>query len=542
VKYKGVPWAWKFRAPTDFGPGRVPRAQKGEWWIEYGGTRNTIAEAEDIRDELLRIIYGMWDYLKNYDPEKKSGDYALGWVGYIVGKRESRRVIGDYVLNQNDVQRLRMFDDQVAYGAFPIDLHPAEGIFSDQSPSSAVRIGGMFTIPLRSLYARDVDNLFLVGRCISASHVAHGASRVQATNGLEGEAVGEAAALCVRYHETPRQLVQKRIAQLQQQLLKNGAYLVDLPNADPADLARTAVASASSCAGEEDYFVPQEEGGSFLEMNAPRAVFFTAQSDRLDAASLWLRNREKKEVLLTAKLLATDGDFDLASAKVLETAHTKLLPGQGGWAAFHLKAKLKPGAVYAIELEPAEGVRWGLFSQQPEGMARAYRAKDRWSVQRDSAQAFRLEPHTPLRMAAMPRPPKGAPMSDLFAAQNVVNGFARAIRGWPNAWKPAVDAPLPQWVQLDWSAPQTFNTVHVSFQTRALSAGAYQLQARVDGQWKTLAAVTDNTERRQVLTFEPIHADALRLVIEKAAPGAAVCELRVYDEPVSSKPSNEKSS
>ncbi len=535
VAFKPFAWAHHFTKPSDFSVGRKPKPEKGEWWLEYGGTRDTVAEAEEIRDELLRIIFGIWNYLKNHDPEKRAPNHELVWVGNIVGKRESRRVMGDYVLNQNDVQSLRVFEDQVAYGAFPIDLHPSEGFFSDQPPSNAVQLGGMFTIPLRSLYSKDIENLFLVGRCISASHVAFGAARVQATNGLQGEAVGVAAALCLKFNLTPRQLAHTRVAELQQRLLKNGAYLVNLPNSDPADLARQAAkVDASSFARPEDLRVQHEGRQSFHNLDQARATLFKATTDRTDAVDVFLHNRADKETKLSVSLVRL-GEGEAADIDAGDTLASKTVvvpPRHFGWVSVPIKAQLSKGRTYALVLKGVATLRWATFPELPADMSRAYAGANRWVVQRDSAYQFRLEPAAKLIPANMPTVPQGQREEDMFVPQNIVNGFARAIRGWPNSWRPSPSAAAPQWVQLSWENPQTFNTVHVSFQTRELSPSRYAIEARVDGRWQPLAEVKGNEDRRVVHTFERVSADALRLTMREYPAGAGVCEIRVYDEPL----------
>jgi hypothetical protein len=118
----------------------------------------------------------------------------------------------------------------------------------------------------------------------------------------------------------------------------------------------------------------------------------------------------------------------------------------------------------------------------------------------------------------------------MFAPENVVNGFARAIRGWPNAWRPEPGKPLPQWVELDFGREVTFNSVHVSFQTRELRANAFRLQVPRGDDWQTVAEVKGNLQRRRVIRFEPTKAARLRLEITEAQPDMGVCEIRVYQE------------
>lgn len=241
------PPAWIHRFPTcEDLPHRSHHTwEYGYWWVEWGGEIDTIRDNERIRDELLAAALGVWDHIKNSGKHPQSENWALDWLGFLPGKRENRRFVGDYVLRQDDVQRGETFDDGVALGGWPIDLHPPEGIYSKEKPATAVGVP-LYNIPLRCLYSRNIRNLLFAGRNISASHVAFGSTRVMATCSVIGQAAGTAAALCARRNLLPRGLARDAIADLQQVLLKDDAYIIGVSNQDSADLARTAQVRAFS--------------------------------------------------------------------------------------------------------------------------------------------------------------------------------------------------------------------------------------------------------------------------------------------------------
>ncbi len=217
----------------------------GFWWCSYGGELNTIKDNEAIRDELLAAALGIWDHIKNSGKYPDSENWALDWVGAIPGKRESRRFMGDHVLIQQEIQRGETFDDGVAYGGWPIDLHPAKGIWSSEPPCDQTWVP-LYNIPLGSLYSRNIQNLLFAGRNISASHVGFGSTRVMSTGSVMGMAVGTAAALCAEHGCIPRELRRDGIKELQQLLLKNDAYIIGGVNEDPYDFARKSIVRASS--------------------------------------------------------------------------------------------------------------------------------------------------------------------------------------------------------------------------------------------------------------------------------------------------------
>ncbi|HEX2912141.1 MAG TPA: FAD-dependent oxidoreductase [Chloroflexia bacterium] len=244
VPFKAPPWAKKFSEEDLTYRPHVP-FEYGFWWAEWGGDLDTIKDNEKIRDELWAIVLGIWDHIKN-GGDHGADNWSLEWVGTIPGKRESRRFLGDYVLRQQDLEESTLFPDRVAYGGWPIDRHPASGIKQADKPPADQIVVPLYSIPLRSLYSRNITNLMMGGRLISASHVAFASTRVMATCSVIGQAIGTAAALCMQTGLTPRQLAAERIGELQQLLLKDDTYLIDVPAVDPANLANGASVSASS--------------------------------------------------------------------------------------------------------------------------------------------------------------------------------------------------------------------------------------------------------------------------------------------------------
>ena len=218
----------------------------GYWWIELSGEKEDIIdEYEEIRDELVSCIYGIWDHLKN-GGDHGAENYDLEWVGMLPGMRESRRLVGDYILNENDVMSNRQFEDAVAYGGWPMDIHTPKGLYDfDELPSLIVSFDGSYTIPYRSYYSKNIDNLMMAGRNISASKMAMGSTRVMGTCAIGGQAVGTAAAMCVKYRCNPRGILE-HMEELQQALLKDDCYIPNLRNLDDSDLARTALVTATS--------------------------------------------------------------------------------------------------------------------------------------------------------------------------------------------------------------------------------------------------------------------------------------------------------
>lgn len=251
MPYKPPAWARKITAEQlKHRPIGKKSWEYGYWWIEWGGETDTIRDNERVRFELLSIVTGVWDHIKNSGDYPGAETWAMDWVGMVPGKRESRRIEGDYMLTQNDLMGFGPgFDDAVAIGGWGLDEHPPTG-FDDpeQPPFLSIKLAEVYNIPLRSLYSKDIANLFMAGRNAGCSHVAFTSTRVMATCAVMGQAAGTAAALCARYGITPRELYRDkdRLRELQQTLLRDDQTIKDLKNADPADLARIAKVTASA--------------------------------------------------------------------------------------------------------------------------------------------------------------------------------------------------------------------------------------------------------------------------------------------------------
>jgi hypothetical protein len=221
-----IPPAWANKYLTDDDLHQREHVVRGNnfWWIEFGGEQDSIHDTEAIRDELLKAAFGIWDHIKNHG-DHGAENWILDWVGFLPGKRESRRYLGDHLLTQNDVRAEGRFDDLVAYGGWPMDDHHPGGLRYPGQPTIFHPAPSPFGIPYRCLYSRNVRNLFFAGRNVSVTHAALSSTRVMATCAILGQAVGTAAALAARSGILPRSLGETRIPELQQALTADDCYL-----------------------------------------------------------------------------------------------------------------------------------------------------------------------------------------------------------------------------------------------------------------------------------------------------------------------------
>ena len=206
--FPDVPWAMDVAGKH--------KAINGEWYWEFSADDlHQIEDAEQIRDHMFRAIYGSFGNAKK-NPE--NANVALKWVAYIAGRRESRRLMGDYIYTMKDVTESRQFPDTVVQEKRAIDVHYQRHLhkpgYVDFLSEALFLRGGIYSIPFRCLYSRNVENLMMAGRCFSCSHIGLGGPRVMNTTGQMGIATGYAAALCVQHNTTPRVVGQQHIKKL----------------------------------------------------------------------------------------------------------------------------------------------------------------------------------------------------------------------------------------------------------------------------------------------------------------------------------------
>jgi len=219
-----TPWA----LPLTMADFPYPRNFHAEWFWESGYDKDPIGDAEGIRDWNLRAVYGAWNAMKNGDGAAKHSNAVLTWVAFVGGPRESRRILGDVVLTQDDIVSKKEFPDGCVPSTWSIDLHYPKKEYAQKFPdnpfiSIAVhdrRIDRNFgyPVPYRCFYSKDVENLFIAGRCISVTHEALGTVRVMKTCGMMGEVVGKAASVAIKHGTTPRGVYAKQWAEMDELL------------------------------------------------------------------------------------------------------------------------------------------------------------------------------------------------------------------------------------------------------------------------------------------------------------------------------------
>lgn len=200
------------------------RDHENFWYLELGGDRDTIGDTERLRDELLGLATGTWAHIKS-DPRYRAEKFDLDFLGFLPGKRESRRMMGEYVVTQRDISGGRVFPDEIAYGGWPLDDHFPGGFYHRGVPNTYGATPAPYSLPYRALYSRNVENLYFAGRNISMTHLAMSSIRVMATCALLGQAVGTAAAVATERGLTPHGVYREAIGEVQARLMNADCFL-----------------------------------------------------------------------------------------------------------------------------------------------------------------------------------------------------------------------------------------------------------------------------------------------------------------------------
>ncbi len=517
------------------------------WWLEYGGQRDTVHETEAIKWELWSVVYGVWNHIKNSGLFPEAATMTLEWVGAIPGKRESRRFEGDSMLTQQDVVGQRPHADAVAFGGWAIDLHPAAGVYSPDPPCVQWHSKGVYPIPYRCLYSRDIGNLFLAGRIISVSHVAFGSTRVMATGAHTAQAVGMAAALCRENGWRPRDLLAPaRMRVLQQRLLRAGQYIPDVAAEDPADLARGARTQASSA-----YTLGALPADGPMEpLDRGRAMLAPVAAGRMPRVTV--RVAAERDADLVMELRASEREGNFTPDVTLARRIVPLTAGGEREVTVDFDAVLDAPRYVFVCLMPCEGASVRLSAHRVTGVLSLVHGANRRvakgatqtpppDIGVDTFEFWIPERRPGGQFLAMAFDPPVA----VFGAANVLGGVTRPTTG-PNAWVAAAGDPAPA-LTLRWDAPQTIRRVELTFDTdadhamesvqwrhpeRAMPACVSHVRIR-DAAARVLAECADNHQTRRAFRLDPgVHTDAL--VVECLATHggwpAALFEVRCYGE------------
>ncbi len=524
-------------------PARIPRYERIHphrtaahlWWLELGGRMDTVHDTEKIKYELWQVAYGVWDYIKNSGRFPEAETMTLEWVGLIPGKRESRRFEGPYMLTQRDVLGQKPFDDAVAHGGWSVDLHPADGVYSDKAGSWHWHPPGVYQIPYRCMFSRNIKNLFITGRLISVTHVAFGTTRVMATCAAAGQAAGLAAAICASEKLLPADLVEPaRMNRLQRDLLRTGQVIPRVRLDDPEDLAAKAKVTASSTCRLSS--LPPD--GPRIPLDKPVAQMLPVAAGPVPDVTI--RVCADEPTRLRAELRVSSDPENQTPDETLAVQEISLARGQDQEVTLAFGAMIDQPRYAYVCLMANEHIHVRASRQRMTGLLTL-----RYGHTQQTAEEGvpRFEFWSPRRR------PEGHNLAfqlssplEAFGPENVASGFARPART-ANAWLADLADPSPR-LELRWDQPQQIRRVVLGFDTdfdHPMESVYWNHPERVSpfcvkhyrvraGE-RLLAECIDNHQTTsEIVLDEPVETD--NLVVEVVASHehvpAAVFEVRCY--------------
>ncbi|MCH7227028.1 FAD-dependent oxidoreductase [Haloferula sp. A504] len=562
----------------DFGPYR-PVSEHffpdtgGFWWLEWGGALDTVHDSTKIKEEVQRITLAVWDYLKNRSPlAEKLATYEIDWMGAVPGKRESRRFEGDHILTMNEIGAQADFEDAVAYGGWGFDHHPPDGFYDKVNPSTHQYLRGPHNVPLRSLYARDVSNLFLAGRNISATHYALSSTRVMLTCAQLGEAVGMAASHAVRSQCNPRDLVAGgAICALQSDLLRADHHIHALELPIENDIAPEAEVTASSVFSEGD---PVESWGTD-RLRDERMLQLPVVTDHIDSLALLVDADRDTELRFHFHQGPENGST--YPEERLTGGAVAVPSGESRWIELPVDTDIRrPGwhflvleknqdvAIHVTETppgrrwyypRPADPIRPNPFSAWTArslviGMTRAVDADGArvtspdWNGHAEKAASLSAFLHFGYGCRTTPEQPVHHPSV-------VVNPHSRPTLQ-PNLWASAATFfDRPEWIELSWQSPRSISEVQILFDSSLhfhfwQSWQGYPVNAipslvsdyRIvathrDGSTSVVAEVTGNHQRnrRHQVDLEDVRRLRVEIVKTNGLSRAQIYSLRAFGPP-----------
>lgn len=512
------------------------------WWIEWGGELDIVHDNEKIRAELQAAVYGIWDYIKNsgkYD----AANLTLEWVGSLVGKREYRRFIGDYVLKQQDIEAQTDFTDKVAFGGWSIDIHPASGMYTKQAGTEDSVPDGVYHIPLRTLYSRNIHNLLLAGRDISVSHVAFGSTRVMATCAICGQAAGLAAAFAYMHKIQPREIYQKYLTDYQQLLLKEDSSVLGVANQDAHDLARQAKVLASHTLTTINTYTTDAVDYPLTKA----AAFLFPVDPELNNLDLFIHSTAATAIEL--KFYRTGKAQNYIPAQLLKTVSVPVPANYHDWLTIPIKwHPEKPENIFvvvsqnpALALSVGQQAFQGVLSFINEPVAELNQPKLHhfvrtspilhWTNQLFNRRnfIFRVQ-HT-----------------EAFTARNITNGYVRPYSG-PNLWVTDFQQ-QPEIITLQWSQPQLIHEIrltlnddvnedlinlhhhYTAFPVIPELIKSLVLESATETGWQQIATLDQNRQRHLIFKLDqPIETEQLRLrlLATNGSQQFSLYEIRVY--------------
>lgn len=543
VPFTPPPWALDIsNLPTLKEPGknlqrefyRLPTGTfYGLWWAEYGGAIDSIHDDGDVVWHTRRLIYGLWDHIKNSGRFPDVERLEIDWIGVLPGKRESRRLLAPVIPTANDFLAQREYDDRIGFAGWAVDIHPPRGYMDPQPACTHEYLPGITDIPFACLYSRNVPNLLFAGRDISVSHEGLGVLRVIATTAVMGQAVGTAAALACRRAVPIADIATAGIAGLQRELVANDQSIIGYRLMQPDDLSRICRVEASGTgpAGAAD---PDQ----WLPLNRPTGLALPVNASTLETISFMAKPTHGAQTL-DLQIFRADKPHNYRFHE--KVGHCRVDVAEAGWFTFGVDAGSGAGHKLFFILDANPHLQIGGVCGEPMPGIFGFEITDKAPHHEAVATteigwktSFNVRPFIPVF--------RTVPDLRLGAPENAIDGFVRP-HGLPHCWtSPPVDAASPAWLRLELPEPATINRLELVFNSglnirRHDQPGIYprlvkdyDIIAETAAAEHTLIRIRGNVQRFRRHDIAPREVKAIRLLIAQTwgAPCADLFDLRIY--------------
>jgi hypothetical protein len=457
---------------------RYGKEFRGFWWLEYGGELDTVTDNEEIVLELRKLVYGIWDYIKNSGDFDDVENLELDRVCHIPGKRESRRFVGDYVLTQNDIEKKPEFHDAVSIGGWPMDVHAPKGIYDDLPATNWFPVQGIYNIPFRCLYSKNISNLMLAGRDISTSHVAFGSTRVIGTCGCTGQAVGTAAVLCNKYKKTPREVQENHASELQGMLLRDDQTILGLKEQIPEEIKNEITISASSqrkyqlplvnafldLSGRDQRQFEMQKGLSLAnneksaDIECNYCLALPLSSDYAEAVEIFVQNTSGQNKQLQVDIFGGERPENYFPKTYVKTLTVNVGSGHDGWIEVPLDCRRSlDGKIYLV-FKNKKGLFLGSTTERLTGVV-SFRYFPDQPLSTDTGLVHLLKMEHTICFRGL------KPVQNVYGAEQVISGYSRPY-GLPNLWISEDSRKSgEQWLKLHFKNAVVLEEVHFVFNT-----------------------------------------------------------------------------
>lgn len=532
VSFETPSWAIQFTEK------RIPKREpsgysSAAWWIENSNDFDDIWNDEFVRDEMVRVGVGYFGWIKNvYENKEQAANYKLVAMALHNSKRESRRLIGDYVFNENDYVEGKTFPDAVSYCGWNMDVHHPKGVYSGEDGPFLINKKVPITpIPYRTLYSKNTQNLFMAGRCCSVSHLGLGSVRVEATIVTLGQVVGTAAMICIKYGITPREIYNSKINELQQTLIRQGMTIPNIQARDPDDLAPLCKIEATSF--KENFVQPLTYGylGKWIEIKEEHfcGPDWLDQKAGAEYYKVLIKNTDKKQKITARLYGGWFPPFELKEEKIITIEENF-----EGWLSLPFRPT-KEEIPFRISLTPENLIFWREI-EKSNYMLKHLRYDKNGELSDTGLNALALDFHSKNTLITNGEP------------QKTTNGFTRWNSTDCNCWISDENKSFPQ--SITYTLPKTteISSVEITTDTDlinprvafwkpandtdqvAFTAKDVDLLIFDGEKWKKVSSKKDNYLRQIIFNFKSQKAQKVKIQVNSTTGNKSVkiYEVRIY--------------